>query len=252
MSLLSTPAILLRSFPYSETSTVLRFYTRTLGVTGVMARGARSRQSRGQGALSTFTEGTLTLYVKGTRDLQTLKDFAPTRSRPGLARDVRMFAAASVLAEVVLRHAGQDPNALLYDRVSHALDRMSTPEGLDSVTELLSGLWGLVDALGYRPELEGCVVCGRPLEAEEVGRFDYSAGGIGCGDCAGEGGGPRVGPVARAQLTALLEGQVPEDLNRPRAHTKLVRDFVTYHVSDGRPLQSFDVFFDLLPTSDDA
>ena len=84
MSLVSTPAILLRSFPYSETSTVLKFYSLELGVTGVMAKGARRSQSKGRSALATFSEGVLT--VKGekqdTRE-QKGKDYYVSERRYG-------------------------------------------------------------------------------------------------------------------------------------------------------------------------
>ena len=246
MSIVSTPAILLRSFPYSETSAILKFYTRTMGVTGVMARGARRRQSKGHGALPTFSEGTLTLYVKGNRDLQTFKDFAPAVPRGALASDLTRFAGAAVLAEVVLRHAGEEGNPQLYDRLAGALQRLACG-GDDPVGDVLAETWGIVDALGYRPELDGCVSCGRELGSAEMGRFDFGAGGIRCGDCMLDDVGPRLGVGAREQLAALVSGTVPERIRRPRAHVKLLNDFVTYHISEGRPLQSFAFLIDLVP-----
>jgi DNA repair protein RecO (recombination protein O) len=249
MSLVTTQAILLRAFPYSESSTILRFYTRDLGVVGVMARGARSRQSRGQGGLDTFAQGDLTLYHRSNRDLQTLREFTPVSPRRELATDLVRFGAASVLGEVVLRHAGEEGNSDLFHRLSGALDRLAQPSGADAVGGFLAEGWCLVEALGYRPELAACVTCGRLLTRDEVGRFDFSAGGIRCAECGGDAGGPRIGAGARAQLEALLDGQVPAPLTRPRAHVKLLSDFVTYHVSEGRPLQSFGFFFDLLQGS---
>ena len=247
MSVLSTPAILLRSFPYSESSTVLKFYSLELGVTSVMARGARSSQSRGRTALATFSEGTLTLFVKPGRDLQTFKDFAPTNPRRELAGDVVRFAGASVLGELVLRVAGEERSPDLYSRLAGSLDRLSASGAGDPVADFLAEAWGLVDALGYRPELSSCTVCGRGLDADEMSRFDFAAGGVRCSLCAEGAGGPRLGAGARAQLDALLDGQVPADLSHVRAHVKLLGDFVTYHVSDGRPLQSLAFLTDLLP-----
>ncbi len=51
--------------------------------------------------------------------------------------------------------------------------------------------------------------------------------------------GPRVGPVARAHLSELFEGRFTDELRKPRAQLRLLSDFVRYHVSDGKPLQSF-------------
>lgn len=248
MSIVSTPAVLLRSFAYGETSLILRFYTRELGVVGVMAKGAR-RSRRGADALETFATGTLTLYVKDSRDLQTLKEFDVGRSRRGLSTPLLRFAGASVLGEIVLRHAGEEGNPGLYRRLEEGLDRVEAWEAERLAPGILAEGWGLVAALGYRPVLEGCVECGRVLEDEgELARFDFSAGGLRCPACAGSG--PRIGPGARAQLLELLEGRPPATLRRPRAHARLLSDFVTYHVSMSRPLDSFRILTPLLPRSE--
>ncbi len=246
MSIITTRAILLRSFPYGETSRILRFYTDALGGVGVMGKGIRRGGGRSGDPLDSFAEGTLTVHVKATRDLQTLREFAPTRARRGLASDVRRFGAAAVLAELVLRHSGEDPNAALFDSLSRALDRLAEASSDVVVPTLLREGWHLVSALGYRPVIESCVECGGP-PGDELSRFDFSAGGIRCARCGRQRAGPRLGVGARAQLKALLEedGELPV-LDRPRAHLRLLSDFVTYHLAGGRPLSSFEVLGDLL------
>ena len=98
MAVVTTRGILLRSHPYGETSSILRFFTEGMGVVGVMAKGARGSRGKGGGPAETFAGGLLTIYMKETRDLQTLKDFTTTHSRRGLGGSVLRLAAASVLA----------------------------------------------------------------------------------------------------------------------------------------------------------
>lgn len=246
MAVVSTPAVALRAFPYGETSLVLRFYTEELGVLGVMAKGARRRGSGGSGVPETFSRGVLTVYVKEGRGLQTMKDFAAERSRRSLGRSVRRFAGASILGEILLRHAGEEGNPTLFGQLDRALDRVGAAEEEALVSEILAQGWGLVARLGYRPALERCVVCGGELGRGEMARFDFSAGGIRCSGCMGEGSGPRIGPGAREQLRELLEARPVEDLRKPRAHLGLLDDFVTYHLSGGRRLDSFRILLDLL------
>ncbi len=69
MSILSTPAILLRSYPYSETSLTLRFYSESNGVLAAIARGVRKAGGRRGGALASFSEGVLDVQYKENRDL---------------------------------------------------------------------------------------------------------------------------------------------------------------------------------------
>lgn len=251
MALTHAEAILLRTHPYGETSQVLRFLTRDRGIVGVMARGVRS----GKGSnLATFTGGCLTYYHRSTRDLHTFKEFGAERPRRGLGRHPLRLAAASVLADLVLRHGGDAESAAMHDTLADALDAL-TDADVDAVAGLLlRGGWGLASVLGYHPALEGCIACGELLAPDEVGRFDLDEGGMRCARCSdpaeGGGGGPRLGPIARAQLAALAAGTVPADLRKPRAHLQLLADFVTRHLAGARELTSFRVLAALLPADD--
>lgn len=248
MSIVVTPAILLRSHPYSETSRILRFYARDAGVVAVMAKGIRKVGGKRGGSARTFGEGRLTFYYKGSRDLQTYRDFDLENPRPGLSKDPLRFAGASVLGEVVLQHAGSDVNPALFHRLSGGLDALATePDGRLLVQRLLLELWGLVVELGYAPAVLVCVSCGKELEEEELGRFDFAAGGLKCPGCQEGSQGPRLGPKARKQLRGLVSGVLEEDVIRPRAHLRLASDFITYHISGGTPLRSIAVMATLIP-----
>jgi DNA repair protein RecO (recombination protein O) len=242
MSVVSTPAVLLRSFNYSETSRVLRLYTKDLGLVSVMAKGIRRGGARGQGGLETFSRGELTAYVRPTRDLQTFKEFAVEETGASLGKDVLRFAGASVLAEIVLLHAGSDPSPQIFERLTNALRRIEAEPRAGIVGAVLAEGWLLVTTLGYEPQIDLCVQCGRALIDSEVARFDFSAGGVRCSDCAFDHSGPLVGPGARQQVAALLQGTAPEELGKPRAHLRLLHDFVTYHISGSSPLKAFRVF----------
>ncbi len=251
MGLLATPAVLLRSHPYSETSRILRFYTRDAGLVGAMARGIRSRGSKGRGGVESLAVGTLTAYVKQGRDLQTFKDFAPVHSPPSAGRGPIALACGSILAEIVLRHAGEDSNPQLFEALVEGLRAVAAASGVDALPVTLTRAWTIVAELGYQPELDGCVSCGRSLDGEsEAMRFDYSAGGLRCADCSVGVAGPRLMPETRRDLMGMIEGRAPaSDLGRPRAHLSLLDDFVTYHLSAGDSLRSLGVLRDLMETS---
>lgn len=247
MSVLVTPAILLRSHPYSDSSQILRFYSRDAGVVAMVGKGVRKAGGKHGASLSTFAEGPLSFYYRDSRDLQTYKEFSAQRPRMGISRDPLRLAGASVLGEMVLQHAGAEGNPGLFQKLSAGLDRMADIEAPDFLPVLLIELWGLVGELGYAPEVSGCVLCGRELLERELGRFDFAAGGIRCPDCLEGGQGPRLGPKARGQLLGLLHGNLSEQIIRPRAHLRLVSDFITYHISGGTPLRSMDVLATMVP-----
>ena len=54
-----------------------------------------------------------------------------------------------------------------------------------------------------------------------------------------------MGPGARQQLAALIQGTPPEVLRKPKAHLRLLHDFVAYHISGSKPLKAFRVFSSL-------
>ena len=245
MTVLSTSAVLLRAYPYSETSQILRYYTESNGVMGVMARGARRAGRRGAGAFSTFSEGILDVHYRENRDLQTFREFSATRARMGLARDPIRLAGASVLAELILQHAESEGNPEIFHRLRLGLDAAETQELETLLPELLAHLWSLIGGLGFKPLVTSCVQCGRTFGKEEVVRFDYGAGGAICSSCQGQATGPRLGPVARTQLQALQSGSPPPGLVRPLGHLRLASDFITYHVSGGTPLKSMTVLANL-------
>lgn len=245
MAPVSTRAIVLRGHDYGESSRILRFYTETFGLLSVVAHGVRGRTGKGSGAVASFTSGELTAYVRPSRELHTMKDFAGTRTRVGLARDTLRFAGASVAAELVLSHAEQEPHEGFFDALDSALDAIDAADGPNVPSAVLTGLWTLVDALGFAPQVDQCVRCGTPLGSDEVGRFDVVAGGVRCATCADTVTGPRIGPLARAQLADMLRGTAPA-LTHARQHFTLVSDFLEYHVVS-KPLKSMAFLSGLLP-----
>lgn len=246
MSVVTTDAILLRAYPFSETSRVLRLYARDLGLVGVMARGIRRGASRGRGGVDTFGEGTAVIFVRDGRELQSLREFSPAKVRFGLAGDFRRLAGASIAAEIVLRHAAEEPNAALYAALSTGFDRLETAQAEDVVGQVLALGWRIIHTLGFAPELTTCTASGRAIEPDEMARFDLSAGGVRGPECPSSDSARRIGPLARQQLLTLLTGEVPEELRRPGAHLTLLDDFITFHMLGGRRLASFN-FLDPSP-----
>jgi len=239
MGLVTTPAIVLHAFPYSETSKIVRLATRHLGVQSALARGARRRRSGVGGRLETFSEGEAHLYVREHRDLHTLASFDVERERLGLAVPLARFAAASALAELQLRCA---PAAILpaaYDVLREHLDLIANtpPSDLDAVG--IRAIWRLVAALGFAPSLDACALDGAPLEVEGRVSFSTTDGGALCRRCGRGREGVSLPLSDFMALRALVSpGAVIPRLSRRHAaaHRRLLARFVTTHLAEGRPL----------------
>jgi len=241
MGLVTTPAIVLHAFPYSETSKIVRLATRQLGVQSALARGARRRKSGIGGRLETFSEGQAHLYVKENRDLHTLASFDVERERLALAAPLARFAAASALAELQLRCAPPAglPNA--YDVLREHLDSISSasPADLDAVG--LRALWQLVGALGFAPSLDTCALDGTSLSLEVPIPFSTGDGGALCPRCATGRDAVSLTPADFVALRQLVwgGGALPRLSRRhAAAHRRLLARFITTHLAEGRLLRA--------------
>lgn len=246
MSAVSTAAVLLRGHDYGDSSRILRFYTREHGLLSVVARGVRGKSGKGATTLASFATGELTAFVKPQRDLHTMKDFACHRLRNELSGEVLRFAGASAAAELVLAHAEQEQQVAVFDALEASLDHLSTADPETLPGAVLAALWTITESFGFAPQLDPCVRCDEPIPSDAIGRFDFAAGGVRCPECSEDAAGPRVGPIARSQVQALISGRVPEGITHPRAHLALVSDFIAYHVVS-RPLKSLRFLGGLLP-----
>src|SRR5436189_6335992 len=103
MSLVTTPAVVLQTYRYSETSKIVRLATRDLGVQSAIAKGALRPKSRFGAALQVLSEGQAQFLTKEHRELHVLTAFDLVHLYQGLASDLDRYATASALAEVMLR-----------------------------------------------------------------------------------------------------------------------------------------------------
>lgn len=245
MPALRTDAVVLHAMDYLETSRILRLATRDAGVQSVLARGARRSRNRFGSALDLFASGTAEIYTKPGRELHTLAGFDVVRSRGALAADLDRFTAASAIAELTMRFATGEAHAELYDALVGALDAIASAPSQASTDAALAGAWHLVAHLGLAPTLDACASCHTPVAPDIPASFSHAAGGVLCRRCASPVPTSRVLPAdARAALRAWVGGEaasLADDLSR-RAHQRLLREFLTEHLTDGRPLRAYEVW----------
>src|SRR6478735_7621386 len=245
MPALRTDAVVLHAFDYLETSRILRLATREAGVQSVLARGARRPKSRYGTALDLFASGAAEIYVKPGRELHTLASFDVTHSRGQLAGDLERFTAASAIAELALRFGTSEGQPDLYDALVGTLEAIGDSPANASIEAALAGAWRIVSELGFAPALESCASCHAPIAHDATASFSHPAGGVLCRRCTSLAGTTRLLPSdARSALRAWVAGArapIADDLSR-RAHQRLLREFLSQHLADGRPLRAYDVW----------
>jgi DNA repair protein RecO (recombination protein O) len=165
-------AVVLRHQPVGEADRILTLFTREFGKMRVSARGVRKTTSRLAGRVQPYTAGRY-LLARG-RTLDVVAQAEVVRAFAGLQQDLLRSAYAAYVAELVDRFLPErDRHPEVFDAV---LDALAVIEAAAEDEAEIYALWfslHLADSLGYRPEMERCVACGRPLPA---GHHETDAG----------------------------------------------------------------------------
>jgi DNA repair protein RecO (recombination protein O) len=243
MPQLDTPAIVLSTIRYSETSKIVRLATREHGVQSAIAKGALRPRSRFGAALQTLSEGQARLLMKEHRELHVLASFDLLRLHVGLAADLERYATASALAEVMLRFAPADPHPESYDLLRDALSLLEVGPSAELEALGFRALWQLVSALGFAPELDACVRDGTLLPAEGGLAFSTREGGALCPACAAGHGATQLPADARADLGLLMDAEaaLPRlDRRHAESHRRLLARYIRYHLGEGAELPALE------------
>ncbi len=241
MPLVTTPALVLHGFPYSETSKIVRLLTPDHGVQSAIAKGALNPKSRFGAALQPLCEGTAQLYMKAGRDLHTLADFDLITTRQELTRDVARFAAGAALAELVMRFAPAEAHPEIYELVVGRLETLAfTPRDRLAATALVT-LWATVGALGFAPVLDTCVRGGHRLPEGKIA-FSIVDGGFVCALCSQGRNASRLSSSDREALVRMVvagDDQIePLPPRHAAAHRRLFVRFVQNHLAEAQDLKA--------------
>jgi DNA repair protein RecO (recombination protein O) len=244
MALIATEAIVLHAFDYLESSRIVRLVTRDAGTRSAIAKGARKSRRRFGSGLDLFAQGAAQFHAKPGRELDILTAFEDVRPRTALGLELDRFTGAATIAEIALFFGKDGADEELFDVVERALDTLTATSGSDARDATLGGAWQIVAALGFGPVVSQCAECGAALGESDSALFTYSAGGALCQRCATLSPGGRTLPAAaRSAIAAWMEGRrVSLSDADARAHQRLLREFLAYHLHDGRTLRAYELW----------
>ena len=176
-------AVVLRHAEYGEADRMLTLYTRQLGKTRALAKGARKIASRKAGHIEPFTH--VKLQLAQGRDMPIVTQADTIDAYQPLREDLILTSHASYVLELLDRftYADDTENPTLFRLLTDSLARLAS--GTDPWLVIRYYEIRLLDHLGFRPQLFECANCGREIKAEDQ-FFSFSAGGAVCPRC-GEG-----------------------------------------------------------------
>lgn len=175
-----SPAIVLRQRRLGETDKIITLYTAEYGKVDAVAKGVRRLKSRLAGNVEPLSHGSF-LLARG-RNLDIITQVQSIESFQPLHDDLGRLSHALYAAELLDRATEErSENFALYRLLLDTLRRLAERDDLERTLRYYE--MSVLGQLGYRPELQRCVVCGTELVSQEVVRWAANLGGVVCSNC---------------------------------------------------------------------
>ena len=120
--IVQTPAIVLKRFPYGDTSVIAHCFTRDYGKVGIMVRGAHRKKSPRSAYFQPGNYLEMLFYYKQNRDLHTLSKVSFIQNWIHFQDDLKRLSYALVTVELVEKTiTDYDPHEFLFNELAATL-----------------------------------------------------------------------------------------------------------------------------------
>jgi len=224
---LSSVAIVLRRWPYSESSLIFRALTPQLGTISVLAKGVQKLKSGKIGVIDTWALVELDLSRRPKAEMFNLVGCQLLDRMGGLSTDVQLLNVAGILTELAEVGApAEQPSHEIFLWLQKWLQRLSAGDDYNLV--LVRAILEALHLLGFEPVFP---------EKIEFERYWFSPAD---GGCTLNASAPRPNQSARrvsaneiASLQKIMKANdtnLPNDLGNLPACITLLGDFLHYHL----------------------
>lgn len=225
--------LILRRRDFGEADRILTVLTPGHGRRDVIAKGARKPISQRTGHVELYTLAEMQIGVGRDLDIATqatlINPWLPLRE------NLQRGAYAGYAAELLIRFtgdAGDEPAALfeLLQMTFEALSNDADPRLAIRYYEIR-----LLEIVGFRPQLQNCVITREPIEPQDQ-YFSYEGGGAVC-PAAARGGGGALVPLSLDALKVLRYIQ-----RTPYDEVKILKVGASLHAELERVIQGYIVY----------
>ena len=235
--------LLLRRFPYGESSLVLHALTPDWGRVSLLAKGAYRQSSGFHGVFDLFDTLVVRWSMRPGRELGLVTSAVLETRRPAIATDLARYRAALSLLELAgLTAREEHEETALFHWLEASLDLLQRGTTAPELVRIAADL-ALLRVTGLAPSLGRCASCGSsPTDKERRDVFFSAAlGGRLCARCAGDASRNRraVGtlPLNVLRIAESLMAATPPMLEHVRIERGLlervgefVERFLEYHL----------------------
>src|SRR5213595_210820 len=164
MKLVTTDAIVLRSYNLAEADRIVVCLTRDCGLVRAVAKGARRMKSRFGAALEPFTLIKLSFNERENRELVTLSSAEILKSNFDLNVQLEAGEVLAYMGELISEFAPpHEADERLFRMLAACVEALSMTTEAHRVVMRYFEIW-LLRLAGLFPDLRMCAQCGRTLE----------------------------------------------------------------------------------------
>lgn len=195
------PALLLKTIPYSDTSTIAHFFS-ARGRETLIAKGARRAKSPFHGKLQPLYLTEVVFQSKESREIQPLRQLTLIRAHQNLQKDFTALTFGMGILEVVDQLIiGSGNHQKEFDSICAILDKVDK-QSLPPFNGFIMALNAILEHAGFYFETSHCNQCGR-IESGEKMFFRIDSGHYLCASCCAE---QRIRPnMAGSRLQQLRD-----------------------------------------------
>jgi DNA repair protein RecO (recombination protein O) len=215
MGLHTTEAIVLRRYPFRETSVIVSCLTDGFGKVKGLVKGLRGQPNRYRSAMEPLTTNRIVFYDTHSSQLHLISQCELLDALEPLQRDLaimRLAASCIELADVVVPL--EDPQPAIYELLKRTLTHLASGGAEQAMATRLHCILRLLRLAGFQPQVTSCTGCDSSLVRgmSDERRWSWSArqGGLLCRLCLHED--PRaesIGPEMVEALGTLSEADQP-------------------------------------------
>ncbi len=180
MPLYHTAAVVLRRRNFGEADRIITFFTHDFGKIKCIAKGSRRFKSKLSGNLEPFTFLRIIYFGKENQNIYQINSCDIIRSFHKIGEDYKRLSICSYIVELIdTMFKEKDPNRELLGLLLSIFSLIEESSDVDTVLRIFEVRF--LSLLGYKPALDVCVRCNRPVD--RVIRFNLIKGGIICKNC---------------------------------------------------------------------
>lgn len=173
--IITTPAIVLQSRKYSESSIICQLYTCEHGKVSVIAKGARKPKSKFGSSVQPLGVIQATYYFKAGRELHTLSNAESVFAMRTLVSSYNHLRVGLAIAEsVYATQQSGEANPALYELLLHTLAMLNDSDEQKAFSYFVAFNIRMAEMMGFMMDFESCAITQEPIVRDGTPEYVYS------------------------------------------------------------------------------